>query len=116
MGDPERTRLDVGRCGLHLDLPGRVLDAVRDLGVDAAQHALRRVGCVVDGEGDGVVGEVVDVPGPERPVVGAAVQRIVAVVLLGVVRLVADGVVAIAYAVDVAAGDGVVDRVARVLG
>lgn len=43
-------------------------------------------------------------------------QGVVAVVLLGDELLVANGVLAIANAVHVSAGDGIVDRVSRVNG
>lgn len=57
-----RTRLGLWRSCLHLDLPGALLYAVCDTGVDGSKHALGRIGCVVDREGDGVCGEVGHIP------------------------------------------------------
>ena len=110
------TGLLVEGVGGDLDLPGVLGHRVRDAGLDAAEHALRGVGCVQDGEGDGVLREGRHVEVAERPVVGAAVQRVVAVVLLRLVRHAVNRVLPVADAVGVPAWDGVVHRVAGVLG
>lgn len=70
----------------------------------------------MDGEGDGVLSEVGDLPRTEGPVVGAAVQSVDAIVELRAEGLVADGVLAASDAVYVATGDGIVDGVRGILG
>lgn len=72
----KRTSLDIGRCGLHLDTPRAALDAVRHLALDKAQHSLRRVGRIRDGEGDGVIGSSGHIPHAVRPIVRPAVQSV----------------------------------------
>lgn len=69
----------------------------------------------MDREGDGVLGEVGNIPEPVGPVVGAAVEGVVSVVGLGMVGLVADGVLRVTNAVDVPTWDGIVDGMAWVL-
>lgn len=110
------TRLVVQRLGRHLDVPLVLAHAVGDARLDVADHALRRVGLVQDGEGDRVGRVRRHVPESVRPVVGSAVQRVFTVVLLRLVRHPVDGVLAVSDPVGVPARDGVVDGVARVLG
>ena len=110
------TGLLVEGVGGDLDVPGVFGHRVRDAGLDAAEHALRGVGGVQDGEGDGVLREGRHVEVAERPVVGAAVQRVCAVVLLRLVRHAVNRVLPVADAVGVPARDGVVHGVAGVLG
>lgn len=69
----------------------------------------------MNGEGDRVLGEVRHFPKPVRPIVGTAVEGVVSVIGFSVVRLVADSVLSVADAVNVAAGDGIVDGVGWVI-
>lgn len=102
--------------GRHLDAPCAVRHRVGHRGLDAAGHALGRVGLVQDGEGDRVGGEGRDVERAVRPVVGSAVQRVLPIVFLRLVRHPINRVLSIADAVGVPAGDGIVHRVTGVLG
>jgi len=111
-----RTGLLVQGLGRHLDVPGAVGHRVGDARLDAAEHTEGRVGGVEDGEGDGLGRKRRHIEGAERPVVGAAVQRVVAVVLLRLVRYTVNRVLPLADPVGVPAGDGVVHWVTGVLG
>ena len=95
----------VRRAGGYLDAPGVLAHAVGDARVDTANHAQGGVGGVRDGEGDGLGGERRDIPVAERPVVGAAVQRVAAVVVLRDVLLAVERVFRLANAVGVSAGN-----------
>lgn len=88
---------------------------VRDTRVHAARHALRK-GSIVVREGDGVLRQRSQVPEMIRPIVRSAVKGVGAVVLLEVVGHAVEREGAVADAVGVAAGDGVVDGVAGVDG
>ena len=78
----------LGRQRRHLDVPRCVCEAVRHVGEHEAGHALLRIGGVGDRESDGAVGQRRHVPDAVGPVVGAAVQGVIAVVLLRHVGLV----------------------------
>lgn len=97
-------------------MPGVLAHGVGHSGVNTTQHTQRRVGCIGDGKGDGSGRVFGHVPEPERPVVGAAVQSVVAIVQLGVVLLAVDGVLSFANAVGITPWDGVVHGMSRVLG
>lgn len=112
----ERTSILVQRFGRELDVPGRALDGVSHRRLDIAEESQRRVGLVINSKGDGVVLQVSDLPHAVGPVVGAAVQRVVAVVLLRVDGLAVERVGAVADAVGVPARSRVVHRVSGVLG
>lgn len=109
------TSFPVRRVCIHIDLPGVLLHAIRDGRLDTAQHSERRVGGVGNGKGDGRVREVRHVPGSIRPIIGSAMQRIIAVVELRRVRDIVEGVVTVADTIDVASWDGVVHGVPRIL-
>jgi hypothetical protein len=114
-GKSSLTSFPVRRGRIHIDLPGVLVYAIRDGRLDAAQHAERRVGGVGNGKGDGRVRDVCHVPGSIRPIIGSAMQRIIAVVELRRVRDIVKGVVTVANAIDVASWDGVVHGVPRIL-
>jgi len=103
-------------CSPHLDVPGRVLYAVRDTSFDLAGHALLRTLRINDAESDGVVGHSSHVPDSVGPVVCAAMQSVVAIILLRHVRLAVESVHALSDTADVSTGDGVVNRMSRILG
>lgn len=110
------TCLGLGRGGLHLDVPGAALNAVGDTRVDIANHALGRLGLVLDAESNGVLSELFDLPEAERPVVGAAVKGVTAIVVLGLEGLATNAVLGAANTVHVATGNRIVDGVAGVDG
>ena len=70
----------------------------------------------MDSEGDGIAGEISHLPVSERPVVVAAVQCVVSVILLRMERLLADLVLGITNAVHVPPWNGVIHWVGWVDG
>ena len=103
------------RLGSHGDVPRILGQRVRDTRINAPWHALRK-GSIVVLEGDGVGRQRRQVPEVVRPVVRPTVERVVTIVLLEMVGHVVQREGAVADAVGVAAGDGVVDGVAGVDG
>ena len=91
-------------------------DAVGYVRVDVSWEPLGGALWVVDREGDRFIRDLSDVPFPVRPVVRAAVQRILAIVLLQLVGLAVERELGVADAVRVPAGNSIVDRVSRVRG
>ena len=100
----------------HLDMPGVVRHRVGYVGLDTSGEALRRLGLIQQGESDGVRRVSCHVPEAERPVVGAAVEGVLAIVAFCFVGDPVDCVLGLADSPGVATGDGVVDWVAGING
>jgi len=109
------TRLGIRRSH-HLDVPCAVGDGVRDVPIHLARHARGVALLVYEREGDGAAGHGGDVPDAVRPVVGTAVESVLAVVLLSVVCLTVDGELGFSYPVRVSPRYGVIRRVTLVAG
>ena len=99
-----------GRDGINDDIPFILGQGVGDGGLNTTRH-VGRVGGVVDGVCDGVLGHISDVPNPEAPVVGPAVQGVGPVVGHSVVSDAIDLESGISDAVGISSGDSVVDGV-----
>ena len=116
MEDPSLTGRFRGSSSLHGDAPSAPSNTVRHVRVDITREPLGFALRVVDGEGDRLVGDIGDVPLAVRPVVCAAVQGVLAIVLLQLVGLAVEGELGVSNAVGVTAGYSVVDGMSRVRG
>lgn len=110
-----RTGLGIWGSRLHLDLPRAVVNAISHLGLHVADHPLRRVRLIKDRECDRSFGHILNVPESVRPVVGTTVECVVAVIGLGMKRLIPNTVLCITDSVYITTWDGVVDGMSRVI-
>ena len=108
------TRLGFRSSGHHLDVPGAVGYAICDVCVHRPRHA-RRLACLVgQTKRDRIIGKSNRSPGTVRPVVSAAMKRVLAVVPLSVVCLSINGELCLADPVGVPTWYGIVCRMAGV--